>query len=164
VGYHFYRDTLGLKNGMIYFYDVTSYSCWTDGEGFYREVAPPPHAFESEGVYPRADAVSGDQWRRELAVVPNPYRGGAAWDLHSCAWDPLGTHIDFIGLPDRECDLRIYTLAGDLVQTLRHYGQIGGQIRWNLLSRNGQEVVSGVYLYAVTCGGETALRRFTIIR
>jgi hypothetical protein len=97
--------------------------------------------------------------------VPNPYHGGAEWDLRPSDADPQGTHIDFIGLPNRICDIRIYTLAGDLVQTLTHDGRQGsGNVSWNLLSRNHQNVTSGVYFYAVTCGQETAVGRFTILR
>jgi len=52
------------------------------------------------------------------------------------------------------------------VQTLHHdpgaYGR--GTVRWNMISRNGQDITSGVYLYAVTCGGDTQVGRFTVIR
>jgi hypothetical protein len=46
--------------------------------------------------------------------------------------------------------VRIFTVAGDLVQTLRHNGGGGdGTLAWNLVSRNGQTVTSGVYLFGV---------------
>ncbi|MCK4303920.1 MAG: hypothetical protein KAY24_06755 [Candidatus Eisenbacteria sp.] len=165
IGRYFYEDTLGLKNGMLYFYDVTSYACWFDAYGRYHDLSQPPTALEAEGVRPRWDTSPGESWQQRLAVVPNPYRGGAAWDLHARPKDPSGTHIAFTGMPDRSCDIRIYSLAGDLVQTLHHDGAQGdGTVRWRMLSRNGQAIVSGVYLYAVTCGGETVVRRFTVIR
>ncbi|MCK4303142.1 MAG: hypothetical protein KAY24_02790, partial [Candidatus Eisenbacteria sp.] len=67
-----------------------------------------------------------------------------------------GTHIDFARLPDQECKLMIYTLAGDLVQRLHHNGRAGnGTVRWNMITRNGQDITSGVYLYAVACDHET---------
>jgi hypothetical protein len=59
-------------------------------------------------------------------VVPNPYKGyqsiaqrPSTWDLTPNATDPTGTHIDFMGLPPGEWTIRIYTWAGDLVQTLK---------------------------------------------
>ncbi len=165
IGRHYYRDSLGLKNGMLYFYDVTSYACWTDARGQYHELGQPPTALEAEGVRPRWDLTAGDVWQQRVAVVPNPYRGGAAWDLHPSPEDPFGTHLDFVGLPDRPCKVRIYSLAGDLVKTLHHHAARGdGTVRWRMLSRNGQAIVSGVYLYAVTCGSDTIVRRFTVIR
>jgi len=165
VGRYFYEDHSGLKNGMLYFYDVTSYATWIDTHDRVREIGQPPAALEAEAVRPRWEAIAGAGWKDRVAVVPNPYRGGADWDLCPNVSDPLGTHISFIGLPDRDCDIRVYTLAGDLVQTLQHTPFNGrGEVSWNLISRNHQQIVSGIYLYAVTCGSETVVGRFTIIR
>jgi hypothetical protein len=164
VGRYFYVDTMGLKNGMLYFYDVTPYSCWYEG-GEYMELTTQPAALEAEGVRPSWSAVTGDDWRSRVIIVPNPWHGGADWDLTPSDADPTGTHIDFAFLPDRECTIRIYSLSGDLVQTLDHDGRTGrGTARWNLLSRRGQDVASGIYLYTITCGDETKVGRFTVIR
>ncbi len=165
VGRYFFVDTLGVKNGMLYFYDVTAYSCWVDENG-YGEMTSRPTAVEDEGVRAQWAAVPDSiDWTQQVIVVPNPWRGHAAWDLHPSDSDPTGTHIAFANLPEKQCDVRIYTLTGDLVQTLRHNGRYGnGTARWNLISRNGQDISSGVYLYAITCDGETSVGRFTIIR
>ena len=60
------------------------------------------------------------------------------------------------------------TLAGDLIQTLDHDGYSeGGSTTWNLVSRNGQEVVSDIYLYSVHSdvhGFEPFHGRFVVIR
>jgi len=58
--------------------------------------------------------------------------------------------------------VRVYTLAGDLVAELPSEGR--GTVRWRMLSRNGQNITSGVYVYTVTCGKETVVGRFTVIR
>jgi hypothetical protein len=164
VGRYAYEDRSGLKNGMLYFYDVTSFATWIDQYGRPQEIGQPPAALEAEAVRPHCEAIAGSGWKDLVAVVPNPYRGGAAWDLCPNAADPLGTHISFIGLPDRECDIRVYTLAGDLVKTLHHEPWNGrGEVSWDLISRNHQQIVSGIYLYAVTCGDETVVGRFTVI-
>ena len=165
VGRYAYEDTEGLKNGMLYFYDVTAYSCWVDSTG-YKEMSSQPAAVEAEGVRPRWDAVPDSlDWKSRVMVVPNPWRGGADWDLTPSDSDPTGTLIAFANLPEKLCDVSIYTLSGDLVQVLRHDGRTGtGTAGWNLISRNGQDIASGVYLYAVTCGGESVVGRFTIIR
>jgi hypothetical protein len=132
-------------------------------------------------------------------VVPNPYRGvhniqerPSSWDLTPNASDPTGTHIDFLGLPDGQWSIKIYTLSGDLVNTLNSndavdastrnsnvidsHGQshsnvtrqqdtsADGQARWNLISRNGQDVVSGIYLYTVASKRGTERGKFVIIR
>jgi hypothetical protein len=100
-----------------------------------------------------------------VTVVPNPYRGGVVWDRQPVAGDTFGRHIDFIGLPRTRATIRIYTLAGDLVQSLDHDGAQGdGEARWNLISRNGQDVVSGVYLFTIDSSLGHQLGRFVVIR
>src|SRR6185503_19208780 len=98
----------------------------------------------------------------------------SAWDLTPNATDPTGTHIDFMGLPQGHWRIRIYTVSGDLVAELKNddavnqslrgpvTGQDGtirpgynrqqdssndGQATWNLISRNGQDIVSGIYVF-----------------
>ncbi len=57
---------------------------------------------------------------------------------------------------------------GDLVQSLSHNGTAGsGHISWNLMSRNGQEIVSGVYLYSVESDDsrfENFVGKFVVVR
>nr|HXK50221.1 hypothetical protein [Clostridiales bacterium] len=100
----------------------------------------------------------------EVVVVPNPYRGDV--DYESMGWENVNTihewteedrKIVFMNLPLR-CIIRIYTLAGDLVKTIRHngnassntlwnYGKYGAY--WNLINDNRQAVMSGIYLFCV---------------
>jgi hypothetical protein len=112
----------------------------------------------------------------DIYVVPNPYVRGEqpmGWDLNPSDRDPTGTKIAFVNLPRERCHVKIFTLSGDLVQTLDHdpafEAALGresnsGTVFWNLISRNGQDIVSGVYLYAVRCEGEAQTGRFVIIR
>jgi hypothetical protein len=56
-------------------------------------------------------------------------------------------------------------VAGDHVATLDHDGTRGsGQAAWDLVSRNGQEVASGIYLYTVESSLGKATGRFVVIR
>lgn len=174
-GRYEFVDTLGLKNGMLYFYDVTAYSAWVDDQERYQELAGRPAATENDAVIPRWESTTGGE---EIIVVPNPYiRGGQpdGWDLTPSDRDPTGTRIAFARLPDADCTVKIFTLAGDLVQVLRNEGRgsNNGTVFWNLISRNGQDVVSGVYLYSVECEncppgvsgcGDRHIGRFAIIR
>jgi hypothetical protein len=105
----------------------------------------------------------------DVYVVPNPYRGSAAWDLAETSFEPTGRRIKFFNLPER-ATIRIFTLAGDHVVTLEHDDRITdedrGQTSWNLVSKNNQDTVSGVYLYHVTDGatGQEKVGKFVIIR
>jgi len=107
-----------------------------------------------------ARAASGAVW-----VVPNPYRAGASWEREPVVGDVFTRHIDFMGLPRARARIRIYTLAGDLVQTIDHDGSTGdGEVPWNLISRNGQDVESGVYLFTVESSLGHQVGRFVLIR
>jgi hypothetical protein len=126
---------------------------------------------------------------RGLRVIPER---PSAWDLTPNASDPTGTHIDFFGLPRGKWAIKIFTLAGDWVTTLTSdeavnastrnsnvvdsHGQAhanvnrqqdtptDGQARWNLISRNGQDVASGIFLYSVQSARGTERGKFVIIR
>jgi hypothetical protein len=193
VGRYHYVDH-DVKNGFLYFYSVTAFDSTGVGGGKV-ELNGRHAAVEAEGVTPQSAANrSSSVW-----VVPNPYRGvhdiqarPSAWDLTPNGTDPTGTHIDFLGLPDGPWSIKIFTLSGDLVQTL-HSGDAvdaavrnttaidsrgqahdnvtrqqdtpaDGQARWNLISRNGQDIVSGIYLFTVSSKRGNERGRFVVIR
>lgn len=73
--------------------------------------------------------------------------------------------VDFFGMPAATSTLRVYTVAGDLVWQTDHDGRAGdGQQRWNLISRNGQDVESGIYLFTVDSPLGHQVGRFVVIR
>jgi hypothetical protein len=106
----------------------------------------------------------------EIYVVPNPATRRALdqWRLHPSNVDPTGDKIEFRHLPAATGVITIFTLAGDRVQELRFDARSGdGSARWNLVSRNGQDVASGVYLYAVESDDrrfERVVGRFVVVR
>jgi hypothetical protein len=170
IGRYRYEDRKGIINGKLHFYAVTAFGVIRTidpetGEYEEMELSGLPTAVEAEGVVPRWDA-----WKEgcdQVRVVPNPYRGGAAWDLIPSDRDPTGTKIAFRNLPQdtQPVRIKIHTLAGDVVQEATQYtGDGDGTWFWNLLSRNGQDVVSGIYLYSVHYTGGICRGRFVIIR
>ncbi|MCC6398247.1 MAG: hypothetical protein IT282_14635, partial [Bacteroidetes bacterium] len=64
------------------------------------------------------------------------------------------------------CVISIYTLAGDLVELLRHEDAELSFHDWNLTSYVGQAVASGIYLFSVEDRetGEVQVGKFVIIR
>jgi hypothetical protein len=151
-------------------------------------------AVEAEGVEPQASVrTSKSVWvvPNPYRGFNNLLQRPSAWDLTPNATDPTGTHIDFMGLPPGQYTIRIYTVSGDLVQIIRSDDPVNesvrsdvegddgvtrpgynrqqdnpndGQARWNLISRNGQDVVSGIYLFAVESSEGTQRGKFVIIR
>jgi hypothetical protein len=69
--------------------------------------------------------------------------------------------MEFIHLPDM-ATVRIYTLSGDLVQTLQSEGS--GTLVWNMLSNNGQGIAPGLYYYNVESSVGTRVGKFAVIK
>ncbi len=167
IGRYQYVDSLGIINGKLYFYAVTAFGITkvknpTTGEFENVVLSGQPSAVEAEAVTPRWNATGGCN---DVKVVPNPYRGKAEWDLVPSDRDPTGTKIAFRNLPNEKATISIYTLSGDLVKQEVHDGSSGdGTYFWNMITRNGQNVTSGIYLYSVEYSGGTCRGRFVIIR
>ena len=177
IGRYTFRDP-DVLNGFPYFYCITAVDSSglkglfdTPGNFEMREGAR--YAVEGQIVTPHAATAAPGQ--RKVIVVPNPYRGRAAWDLSPSPADPTGAHVDFMHMPPGAWTLRIFTLAGDLVQTIRNTDltvqgrpqqedPTDGEASWNLVSRNGQDVASGIYLFSVESRSGTERGKFVIIR
>jgi hypothetical protein len=119
-----------------------------------------------------------------IYVVPNPYIGRSKFDGRR-EKDEKGDksrRLWFVNLPEN-CTIRIYTLAGDLVDTIEHRGAYmadvitvskstkfglapGGMHDWNLLSKNNQIIAPGVYLYSVENKADNKIKvgKFVIIK
>ena len=69
--------------------------------------------------------------------------------------------MEFIHLPDK-ATVRIYSLSGDLVQTLQHEGS--GTLAWNMLNSNGQGIAPGLYYYNVDSSVGTRIGKFAVIK
>lgn len=172
------RPTLAPpQSGLHYFYGVTATDHLIEmqgqlpvasGQGLqgdpqtnFRFIDPPTNALPPE---PYADAPE------EIYVVPNPATRSsmAPWTLHPNNDDPSGIKVEFHHLPAAVGKVSVFTLAGDLVKELRFDGRSGnGTVAWDLVSRNGQDVTSGVYLFVVEASDERFKRftgRFAVIR
>ena len=165
VGRYKYRDSRVL-DGFDYHYVVTSVVQHpvTGGGGATEFMESPFRATFDGIVRPRLEA-GGTYRDGKVWVVPNPYRERAPWEREPVPGDAFTRHVDFMGLPRAKSRVRIYTLSGDLVQLLDHDGSNGnGQVAWNLISRNGQDIESGVYLFTVEWSGGHQVGKFVIIR
>jgi hypothetical protein len=150
--YYQYIDH-NVKNGMPYFYSVIAYEpLYFMGKPKGMGRVDSPYA---NFVYamPRSEAQEAENFvETDVYVVPNPVtrQAMAPWTFEPNNADPSGEKAEFRNLPKCWTTVRIFTVAGDLVQTLRHNGSGGdGTLAWNLVSRNGQTVTSGVYLFGV---------------
>ncbi len=119
-----------------------------------------------------------------IYVVPNPYVGSSKFDgrRENDEKGDKSKRLWFVNLPER-CKIRIYTLAGDLVDEIDHNGAYSEDIinvskatqqgisasgihAWNLLSKNNQIIASGVYLFSVQnkANDEIKVGKFVVIK
>ncbi len=105
-------------------------------------------SFSTQGA--SVDAQLAENGLDQISVVPNPYVTAASWERRNLNQTGRGERkISFINLP-AECTIRIYTVAGDLVKTLyKEYSPTDGSLTWNLVSEDGMDVASGLYIYHV---------------
>lgn len=94
----------------------------------------------------------------KVHTIPDPY-----YVTHELEVDgrPL---LRFVNLPARAI-VRIYSLSGVLLRILEHDDvDGGGEAAWDLRTRNGRPVASGVYFFHVeTPSGQRRIGRFTIL-
>ena len=173
--YRFEAD--GLLSGWQYLFIVTSFDEGDPDAGLV--------SFESSRtanvtrVFPGTPAASQGE-RPPTGVYPNPYRVNAAWD----GGTSRTRRLNFYNLPPHS-DVRIYTLAGEVVAQFEHdaatyQGDIrwyddfagkqrrlpGGEHSWDLLSENGLSLATGLYLFTVKDldSGELQKGKFVIIK
>ncbi|MBP7460356.1 MAG: hypothetical protein KBA26_03630 [Candidatus Delongbacteria bacterium] len=122
--------------------------------------------FEFTSRAGRVDPVRGSAGMDSIAVVPNPYLAAARWEPSRLYATGRGERrLFFIHLPS-DCTIRIYTVSGDLVQTLQHHsGMLDGSESWDLKTKDGLDAAPGIYLFHVDAGsmGEK-IGRFAIIK
>ena len=64
-----------------------------------------------------------------------------------------------------KCTIKIYTVSGELVNTIEHDNLDEGYTAWDLRSVNNQEVAPGLYLFTVQSDGvEDFIGKFAVIR
>jgi hypothetical protein len=92
----------------------------------------------------------------DVYAVPNPYRG-------SEPWDQAGTsRVQFRNLPAK-AEVRIYTVAGDLVRILAHESTVSGAADWDLKNGDGRDVTAGIYMYRVTTPQGFEVRKHLVV-
>ncbi len=120
---------------------------------------------------PSTDIVEKDALK--VKVFPNPYRidGGYARagyeNRERTKSIERSRAIHFYNLPE-VCTIRIFTISGDLVEVIDHFNPGGGpeaqHAEWNLISRNTQSVVTGIYLYQVDSEMGEQIGKLVIIK
>jgi hypothetical protein len=152
-GVNTWGDTIDVPlEGVPYYYAVSAYDGYKSAEEAGQELLPsysPLSNYKKSAdnapipVFPGTLYETGDTIPPidRVLVVPNPYRGTAEWEQQ------YEDRVKFTNLPP-VAKISIFSLSGDLIKVLEH---TNGQAEeyWDLISRNNQSVVSGIYVYVV---------------
>ena len=169
-----FTDT-GLKNGLKYWYAVTSY----DIRDKVAEIGP----LESPLTYQVKETMPGpspeNQKEDKVYAVPNPYRAdrdysqNPEWEYPTQElreeWYEIDRRIAFMNLPPK-CTIKIFTINGILVKKLKHDRSSKNHniTSWNLLNKNNHSVGSGIYYFVVEGQGESSgfkeVNKFVIVK
>ena len=170
----------GLRDGFKYYASVTSF-----------DTGDQQVPSQESGLTQRKDfgipgAAPDQTGARGVTVFPNPYKVEAQWDAGSLVRD----HYLWFGNLPQHSHLAIFSLAGDLVYETDFDGSSyhgtnargvydvqrelgvppptlsGSSFAWNLISKEGQAVATGIYLYAVRdlASGKVQRGKFLVLK
>ena len=139
-------------DGLPYYYAIVAYDSYKSREEAGQELFPAyspltnykkspqgaPIPVLPGKLYEENDSIGS---LNAITVVPNPYLGSAIWEVQ------YEDKIEFKNLPP-VCKISIFTLSGDLIYEVQHNDATDFEF-WNLVTRNQQSIVSGVYIYVV---------------
>jgi hypothetical protein len=102
-------------------------------------------------VTPPVSAVNDVE--ANITVTPNPYKITGLNDVRNNA----SSHsVDFLGLP-AEYTLTILDVSGQIIFETEVVGAVDGKYTWDMFSKDGIEVASGVYIYHLQYGDGLAV-------
>ncbi len=148
-----------IKDGWLNYYAVTAYDRG-DPDANLESLESSIYS-NRVYVFPGEKATFESGWTTDPSVYPNPYRGQALWD----GYGSRSKMIWFRNLP-AVAEIRIFSLAGDLVDIIQHdefyKGQdidniderknplmSGGEHAWDMITMYDQATASGLYLFTV---------------
>ena len=174
--YHYKFENIDIKDGWLNYYSITAYDRGDPNANL--ESLESSIYSNRVYIYPGSKAISESIWEGMPSVYPNPYKGQALWDGYSSR----GKMIWFRNLPNK-AEIRIFSLAGDLVDILQHDESYkgedilninsknnpkmaGGEHAWDMVTMYDQAAASGLYLFTVEnkFTGEFKEGKFLIIK
>jgi len=171
-----YILTEEMTNGMYLYgtYDDGAGAAFDDGDRIYYTVYKAPIVDGTQiTMQQHGDIISGGEYWEvdtyamtqaseidlsEVKVVPNPIYPINSWDQNVTSRKAEFTHLP------GECDIYIYTVAGDIVRILHHDNGTGTE-EWDVRNKDNQDLASGIYIYVIYVDDETKTEgTFAVIR
>ena len=169
--YYEYEYTISnLLPTVSYWVNVTAFDFGSPQSGLTSLETPVSNG--AQEVYPLSSTDLVKSKYLKAYVYPNPYRSDAGYDDNG--YENRGGYlakvrarrIHFANLPN-VCKISIYSLDGDLIKTIEHNYPNGGpeamHETWDLITRNTQAIVSGLYYYVIESKDDTQIGKLVII-
>lgn len=171
--YEYEYELNDLLPSVSYFVNVTAFDYGSPITGL-----PPLESSVSVApaeAYPLASNADIAAGNLEVFVYPNPYRLDADYigagyerqDQDVDVSDERLRRVHFANLPPK-CTIKIFSLDGDLIKEIVHdidpSSTLANHEVWDLISRNNQLVVSGIYYWTVEAPDrETQIGKLVLI-
>ena len=174
--YNYKFENANIKDGWLNYYAVTAYD-QGDPDANLESLESSIYS-NRVYVFPGKAAAKENDWVGEPTVYPNPFKGQALWD----GYGSRSKMLWFRNLPN-EAEIRIFSLAGDLVDIIQHEESYigadianidaqknplmaGGEHAWDLITMHDQATASGLYLFTVEDknSGQIKEGKFLIIK
>ena len=161
-----------LLPSISYCVAVTAFDFGSPSSGLEALETKPENNFIEEFPQHSPEEVLASEL--DVFVYPNPYRLDAGYaeagfeNRRRDIPDPeRGRRVHFSNLPP-VCTISIFSLDGDLIRQLDHnYPEAGpGSMHdsWDLITRNSQTVVSGLYYWVVESPERTQVGKLAIVK
>ena len=174
--YQYKFENANIKDGWLNYYAVTAYD-QGDPDANLESLESSIYS-NRVYVFPGKAAAKENDWVGDPTVYPNPFKGQALWD----GYGSRSKMLWFRNLPN-EAEIRIFSLAGDLVDIIQHEESYngadianidaqknplmaGGEHAWDLITMHDQATASGLYLFTVEDknSGQIKEGKFLIIK
>jgi hypothetical protein len=123
----------------------------------------PYFTFNTRGFAPVQSTEIGRKALDRVNIVPNPYY---AYSSYEDPGNQLANQVRLVNLPER-CDIRIYTMDGVLVRTIRKDDANSPYTEWDLKNDAKVPISSGVYLIHIKApdfAEERVIKWFGVMR
>ncbi len=170
--YYMYQFKVrNLLPSRKYYFSVTAFDYGSPTSKLASLETPVNQNFIAEFPQNQNSVVNAEGLK--VVVYPNPYRGDV--DYLGVGFEGLDNpqlseerqhRIHFTNIPNK-CIIRIFTIDGDLVRQIDHDCPMDwprcNHAEWDLITRNTQAAVSGIYYYSVESASGTQIGKFVII-
>ncbi len=140
-----------------------------DGDVFFFRTNKPftdEDSFTFATAAAAVDSGAAREQLRDIYVVPNPYVATNELEPRNpfSRSERGDRRLYFANVP-RACTIRIYTIAGELVDTIEHNSSLdNGKVFWDLRTKDNMNIAYGLYLFHVDSDEGSFIGKFAVIK